>query len=105
MLSPIGYSGFLARKDRICLGGMFFSFFNKYMNEWGVARSKLDYEEKLYSQDLIKWKIIEWGIKNKMNWYDFSGFNPSPTSSKEKGIFQYKKKWGGEQFEQWIFKN
>ncbi len=105
ILTPIGFSGFLARKDGICLGGIFFSFFNKYMNEWGVARSKLDHEEKLYSQDLIKWKIIEWGIENKMNWYDFSGFNPNPTNSKEKGILQYKKKWGGKQFDQWIFKN
>jgi len=105
ILSPVGLSGFLARKDGICLGGMFFSFFNKYMNEWGVARSNLDYQEKLYSQDLIKWKIIEWGIENKMNWYDLSGFNPSPKNSKEEGILQYKKKWGGEEFEQWIFKN
>lgn len=105
ILTPIGFSGFLARKDGICLGGMFFSFFNKYMNEWGVARSNLDYQEKLYSQDLIKWKIIEWGIENNMNWYDLSGFNPSPKNSKEEGILQYKKKWGGEEFEQWIFKN
>lgn len=105
ILSSIGFSGFLARKDGICLGGMFFSFFNKYINEWGVARSNLDQKEKLYSQDLIKWKIIEWGIENNMNWYDLSGFNPSPKNSKEKGILQYKKKWGGEEFEQWIFKN
>ncbi len=105
ILTPIGFSGFLARKDGICLGGMLFSFFNKYMNEWGVARSNLDYEQKLYSQDLIKSKIIEWGIENKMNWYDLSGINPNPVNSKERGILQYKKKWGGEKFEQLIFKN
>ena len=75
------------------------------MNEWGVARSSIDYEQKLYSQDLIKWKIIEWGIENKMNWYDLSGINPNPVNSKERGILQYKKKWGGEKVQQWIFKN
>jgi hypothetical protein len=103
-LNPIGLSGFIARKDGLCLGGMFYSFFNKYMNEWGIARAEVDFKEKLYSQDLIKSKIIEWGIKNDMNWYDLSGFNPNPTSTKEKGIFQYKKKWGGKEFTQWIIK-
>jgi lipid II:glycine glycyltransferase (peptidoglycan interpeptide bridge formation enzyme) len=105
LLKPIGFSGFIARKDGICVGGILFSFFNKYMNEWGVARSKIDYEEKLYSQDLIKWKIIEWGIDNHMNWYDFSGHNPEPKNEKERGILQYKKKWGGEEYTQWIIKS
>jgi len=105
LLNPIGFSGFLARKDGVCIGGIMFSFFNNYMNEWGVARSKLDYEEKLYSQDLLKWNMIEWGIENNNKWYDFSGFNPEPKDPKEKGILQYKKKWGGQEYSQWIIKN
>jgi len=103
-LRPAGFSGFLARKDGWCIGGLLFSFFNKYINEWGVARSKMDNEEKLYSQDLIKWRIIEWGLDNKMDWYDLSGFNPNPISEKEEGIIRYKRKWGGKEMSQWIIK-
>lgn len=99
LLNPIGFSGFLAKKDDECIGGITFSFFNNYINEWGIARSIKDTKEKLYSQDLLKWKIIEWGIKNKQRFYDLSGTNPEPKTEKEKGIFRYKKKWGGIQKE------
>lgn len=102
ILKPVGFSGFIARKNGAPIGGLLFSFFNNYVNEWGVARSNIDNDEKLYSQDLIKWKIIEWGIEHKMNWYDLSGVNSSPTSKKEEGILQYKKKWGGIQKDYWI---
>lgn len=102
LLKPIGLTGFLARKDGIPVGGMMISYFNKYINEQGIARSKLDLEEKLYSQDLLKWRVIEWGIKNKMRWYDLSGFNPNPKSKKEEGIMRYKSKWGGIQKNYWI---
>lgn len=102
ILHGVGFSGFLARKDGISVGGLLFSFFNNYINEWGVARSQQDTEEKLYAQDLIKWKIIEWGMNHKMKWYDLSGANPVPKSKKEEGILEYKKKWGGIQKDYWI---
>jgi len=89
----------LARKDGKPIGGLLFSFLNKYIIEAGVARSKYDSINKLYSQDLIKWKIVEWGIHNKMKYYDLAGVNPNPTSEKEKGILRYKKKWGGQRHE------
>jgi len=76
-----------------------FSHFNKYIIEGGVTRSEKDTKMKLYSQDLIKWKIIEWGINNKMRYYDLAGFNPNPESKKEYGIFRYKKKWGGKRYD------
>jgi len=101
-LGKLGFSGFLARKDGIPIGGLTFSSYNYYINEWGVARSQKDTAQKLYAQDLIKWKIIEWGLKNKMKWYDLSGINPNPKSKKEEGILQYKKKWGGIQKDYWI---
>lgn len=103
-LKKVGFSGFLARKDEIPIGGLMFSYFNNYVNEWGVARSEIDTVEKLYAQDLIKWKIIEWGVDNKMNWYDLTGFNPNPNSKKEEGLLRYKKKWGGKQYDVWIIK-
>ena len=97
-MKKIGYKGYLAKKDDTPIGGLFFSFFNKYLIEGGLARSDFDFKEKLYSQDLIKWKIIEWGVDNKMNWFDIAGANPNPTNTKEEGILKYKKKWGGKQF-------
>lgn len=102
LLGKIGFKGFLATKDGKNIGGITFSFFNGYINEWGIARSSLDTTEKLYSQDLLKWKIIEWGLENKQRFYDLSGFNPNPVSGKEEGILRYKKKWGGKQYDYWL---
>ena len=66
ILKPVGYSGFLAKKDNVLIGGIMFSTFNNYIIKGGVARSDYDTKMKLYSQDLIKWNIIQWGIKNRM---------------------------------------
>jgi len=98
LLKPLGYTGFIAKKNENYVGGMMFSSFCGHIIEGGVARSPMDFENHLYSQDLIKWKIIEWGVKNKMKYYNLAGFNPQPKSTKEEGIFKYKQKWGGEQF-------
>jgi len=94
--------GFLARKNSIPIGGILFFCFNKFIIEQSIARTKSDDDEKLYSQDLLKWNIIDWGIKNSMNFFDLNGFNPAPISKKEEGILQYKKKWGGEKFPYFI---
>jgi len=98
-LHPIGLNGFLAFKNEELTGGILFSLFNNYLREWGIARTQIDTLEKLYSQDLLKWKIIEWGINNKANYYDLSGANPESTNEKESGIFRYKAKWGGKYVE------
>jgi lipid II:glycine glycyltransferase (peptidoglycan interpeptide bridge formation enzyme) len=98
-LKPIGFTGFLATHEEIPVGGILISYFNNYINEWGVGRSKLDYSKKLYSQDLLKWHIINWGIQNNHNFYDLTGANPNPSSEKESGILRYKKKWAGKYVE------
>ena len=95
LLKPVGFSGFLATLDNTPVGGILVSFFNNYINEWGIARSELDTNSKLYAQDLLKWKIIQWGIENKCSYYDLTGANPNSQDEKERGIFRYKKKWGG----------
>ena len=100
--NPLGYSGFLAKLNDKPIGGLLFSFPHKYIIEASVARSKDDSEKNLYSQDLIKWNIIQWGIENNMNFYDLAGANPNPTTEKEKGILRYKKKWGGKEHEYYI---
>jgi lipid II:glycine glycyltransferase (peptidoglycan interpeptide bridge formation enzyme) len=95
LFKPLGFSGYLAKKSGIPVGGLLFSYVNGHIIEAGVARSIEDSKENLYSQDLIKWKIIEWGSKNNMNFFNLAGFNPNPKSEKEIGIQKYKKKWGG----------
>jgi len=90
-------AGFLAWYDKMPIGGIFISAFNGYINEWGIARSKDDTEKKLYSQDLLRWTIIEWGKKKGCRFYDLSGvkYPEEHQSPKEKGIFKNKEKWGG----------
>jgi lipid II:glycine glycyltransferase (peptidoglycan interpeptide bridge formation enzyme) len=100
-LNSIGMTGFLAFKEKQPISGILITAFNGLINEWGVARTNFDYENKLYSQDFIKWKIIEWGIEKGCKYYDLTGFNPNPKSSKEEGILKYKKKWGGLQKDYW----
>lgn len=95
LVKSTGYAGFLAWYEKIPIGGIFISTFNGYINEWGIARSEIDTEKKLYSQDLLRWKIIEWGTEHGCRFYDLSGVKLKNQSSKEKGIFQNKKKWGG----------
>ena len=72
-LKIVGQRGFLAWYEDIPVGGIVISSFNKYINEWGIARSKIDTEQKLYSQELLRWSIIEWGLKNNCKYYDLSG--------------------------------
>ena len=93
-----GWTGFLAEWKNIPIGGIMISHFNGYINESGILRSSLDYDEKLYAQDLLKWSIIKWGKKHQCHYYDLSGVNPNPQNLKEQGIFRYKQKWGGTQY-------
>lgn len=95
LLEPLGQKGFLAWYNEIPIGGIFLSSFNKYINEWGIARSRVDTEKKLYSLDLLRWKIIEYGKKIDAHYYDLSGIKLNDRSGKEQGLFQNKKKWGG----------
>jgi len=95
ILKSVGQIGFLAWQNDIPVGGISASTFNGYINESGIARTKKDVEEKLYSQDLLRWKIIEWGKKNNCSYYDLSGVKISNRTDKEDGIFRNKEKWGG----------
>lgn len=98
-LKPTGRTGFLARKDGNAISGLLFSSICGHIIEGAVVRSKEDYENKFYSQDLVRWKIIEWGVDNNMKYYNLAGFNPKPNSPKEEGIMRYKKKWGGKRYD------
>jgi len=96
LFTHAGYGGFFAYENEIPVGGISISFFNGYVNEFNIVRTQRDITEKLYSQDLLKWKIIEWANENGFRYFDLSGANPKPTNQKEIGILRYKKKWGGD---------
>ncbi len=104
-MKPLGYNGFIAKKDGEPISSIFFYSFNNYLIESGIAISEKDKEEKLYTQDLLKWRIIEWGIDHKMSWFDLAGANPNPQNKKEEGILRYKRKWGGDLYNYYIIKN
>ncbi len=95
LLGSLGFNGFIARVDNIPVGAVSFFSFNGYINESGIARTEIDFEKKLYSQDLLRWKIIEWGKEHNCKYYDLSGIKLKNQTPKEIGIFQNKKKWGG----------
>ena len=103
LMKPLGLSGFLTRKNNKTIGGLLFSYMNNQIVEIAVARSEFDTKEKLYSQDLIKWKIIEWGHNHGIKYFNLAGFNPNPKTDKERGIHSYKKKWGGKEIPYYHF--
>jgi hypothetical protein len=104
LLEKIGWKGFLAWFDDKPIGAISFSHFNGYIHESGIARSKTDSENNLYSQDLLRWKIIEWGLKNNCRFYDLAGVKTENQSTKEAGIFRNKKKWGGTLYDYWVYR-
>jgi lipid II:glycine glycyltransferase (peptidoglycan interpeptide bridge formation enzyme) len=95
ILKQVGYRGLLAYENDVPIAAMAAAYFAGYVNEFGIVRTQRDRDAKLYSQDLLKWKIIEWSIEQKFRYYDFSGVSPESNDPKEQGIYRYKKKWGG----------
>lgn len=68
----------------------------------GVATFAL--ENKMYAGDLLKWEILKWCQEKGIEKYDFAGVAPKFQDEKEKGIFLYKQKWGGDYIEYSIWK-
>jgi len=94
-LKDVGLCGFIAWLDNTPLASTIMTTFNGYINEMGFARSKLDLENLYCATDLIKWHIIQWGHKSGLKTFDLSGVDPYSEDKKLRGIFNFKKKWGG----------
>ncbi len=95
ILKDVGMCGFIAWLDNTPLASTIMTIFNGYINEMGFARSKLDLENLYCATDLIKWHIIQWGHKSGLKTFDLSGVDPYSKDKKLRGIFNFKKKWGG----------
>lgn len=65
--------------------------------EWGSLQAPEARERKLFTSDLLKWAVIRWGHSTGCRLYDLAGVVPDPETadSKNRGIYQFKAKWGG----------
>lgn len=69
---------------------------NKLFNKNVVQHSIINSQTKLQGGSYLTWNSIKWSKENNFLTYDVGGANPSPTSTKEKGIRHFKSKWNGE---------
>jgi len=90
------YETFVAEKDNELLDGLGIWGFGGMISEHGAFQSERGFKEKLYGGDLIKWEVLQWGSRKGYRMYDLAGVSPNPQTGKERGIRQFKEKWGGE---------
>ena len=89
-------NGLLAQTSRgQPIGGLLFRVFNCWIQELGVAYTDYSITNKLYGQDLLKWALIEWGQRHGCCVFDLMGVDPQAEDDKQRGIYQFKAKWGG----------
>jgi len=86
---------FVTRKDDLVLSGQLLFVFNKNVILEGVVISDECRKKSWYANDLMQWHIISWAKANGCRRIDWGGYALSPTE-KEKGINNFKLKWGGE---------
>ena len=83
IMQSVGSSGFIAWYNDKPIGAISFSTFNGFIQESGIARTEFDTKNHLYSQDLLKWQIIEWGVNHHCKYYDLAGVKMINRSPKE----------------------
>lgn len=60
-----------------------------------VGHTKFSLQEKIPGMPFIEWFVIKWVRDNGYKNYDLTGIRPLSEDSKEKGIREYKLRWGG----------
>jgi len=96
ILHEKGYEQLLvARRDTENMGGILTLLFNNNIIQHALVNSP--------KMDLIgiflTWNTIKWAIEKKFKTFDFAGVNPNPKTNKEKGIYFYASKFGGQLYE------
>lgn len=59
------------------------------------AMTPVAFQNKIPVQDVLHWEIIKFHKAKGDLYFDLAGFNPQPTSNKERNIKRFKEKWGG----------
>lgn len=91
-----GYEkAFIIRQNETPIGGINNLIFNGNIVQQNVVN--LTSKQKL-GGSFLTWKTIDWSVNQKLVNYDMGGFNPNPSSEKEKQIDYFKKKWGGKPY-------
>ncbi|MDD5616186.1 MAG: peptidoglycan bridge formation glycyltransferase FemA/FemB family protein [Candidatus Methanoperedens sp.] len=75
------------------ISGIVISTYNKSIYLWFAANTKDAY--RLHANELLYWHSIEEGIENGYRLFDFGGAGSQKHGGKVKGIYNYKKDFGG----------
>jgi len=95
-LRPTGiFETFLACYQNAPIAGLSVWGYGDQVMEIGSYQSQEGYQRKLQGPDLIKWEIIKWAKEQGVLEYDLAGVNPIAVTHKDRGIRQFKEKWGG----------
>lgn len=81
---------FLARMTDKTVAGRLILLFNGVATDWYAAAT--DEANRLYANDLLVWKAIEWAVENEGTCYDLGG---AGASIDEYGVGQFKQRFGG----------
>jgi len=90
------YHYFYAEMDGNIAGVLGMYVYNGYAGEIMSSTSQYAYDNKIYAQDLLHWEMFKFAKKLGCHTFDLAGVNPNPQTDKERGIKQFKEKWGGE---------
>jgi len=97
------YHYFYAEIDGKIVGTLGMYVYNGCATEIISSTSRYAYANKVHAQDLLKWKMFKFAKNLRCHTWDLNGVNPDPQTDKERGIKQFKAKWGGEYREYFIY--
>jgi lipid II:glycine glycyltransferase (peptidoglycan interpeptide bridge formation enzyme) len=97
------YHYFYAKINGNIVGVLGMYVYNQYASEIMSATSRYAYANKIYAQDLLHWEMFKFAKKLGCHTFNLVGVNPDPQTDKEKGIRQFKEKWGGKYIEYFIY--
>lgn len=90
---------FFVKSNNELIGGIHNLIFNGNV----LQQSVLNPNKQGLGGNFLTWNAIKWSIRNKYLRYDMGGFNPIPSSEREKNIDFYKSKWGGKKYDFGIY--
>lgn len=95
------YKVFVAKLEGRIVAGIGTIFNENYMLQLNIARDK----KHSYAADYLTFMIIKYCKDKGIKWFDFAGVDPAPKEhSKDYFIRKYKEKWGGEFFNEYVFR-
>ena len=90
-------------ENGVCCATLGIYIYNGIATEIMSLLPEYAFKNKIYAQDLLHWEIFKYAKSVGCHTFNIAGVNPSPKSQKEKGIKQFKEKFGGEYGEFFIY--